>query len=245
MRAGVTVGKIAGVPITVGWSWWVILPMVAFGMFVTTRTATDPAAISAVVSVLGSVLLLASVVVHELGHAVVAVRRRVEVTRVAVSLLGGYSEMSFDESRPQDQALIVLSGPLVSGVLALAFAVAAWLSPAAGGLADMFWLVALVNGGVAVFNALPAFPLDGGRFLRAVLVWRGSAPDRAEWVAVRMGLAVGGATVVTGVAMSIGGAPAAMVVVPAGLLVVVMTTGAVRSTRVKTGIVPHHHADKS
>ncbi len=207
----------------VGVSWLVVLPMVAIGMFV----AIDPELGSMPVRILvasgGSLLVWASIFVHELGHVTVALRLGIAVKRVGIFILGGFSEMDLDAAGFEHEWRVAAAGPIASGALGVVLVVGGFALPAAGGLASTFVRLAMINGGVAVFNLLPAFPLDGGRMLRASLMRRGNSSLEAVLTASRTGLAVGGAIITVGMIMSLVGALASLVVVSAGLLIVVLT----------------------
>ena len=128
-------------------------------------------------AIAGALGLFASVLVHELAHALMARRDGVPVRSITLFLFGGVAEMAHDPERPRAEMRMAIVGPLASAVLALALwglaelgASAAWPVALVGVLAYL----AAINMVVAVFNLLPAFPMDGGRVLRAALwAWRG------------------------------------------------------------------------
>ncbi len=149
------------------------------------------------------VCLLGSVMLHELGHALLARRYGVGVRGITLELLGGYTEMDRDAPTPKVDLLVSLAGPAVSLLLGGLAAGAAWLLPD-GGLADSFAAqLAVGNGVVALFNVLPGLPLDGGRALRAV-VWaachdRHRATEVAGWAGRVIAAGAGIAVVVLGI----------------------------------------------
>jgi Zn-dependent protease len=110
------------------------------------------------------------VLLHELGHAVTARRYGIRVRGITLELLGGYTEMEGDAPRPGVEVLVSLAGPAVSLVLGLGSAGAAVLLPIETVAGQIAFQLAAANIIVAVFNALPGLPLDGGRALRAA-VW--------------------------------------------------------------------------
>lgn len=149
------------------------------------------------------VCLLGSVLLHELGHALLARRYGVGVRGITLELLGGYTEMDRDAPTPKVDLLVSLAGPAVSLLLGGLAAGAAWLLPD-GGLADSFAAqLAVGNAVVALFNVLPGLPLDGGRALRAV-VWAAShdrhrATEVAGWAGRVIAAGTGIAVVVLGI----------------------------------------------
>ena len=172
------IGRIAGIPVGVSPLWLVIVALftVALGAG---YFPEEVHGISPVVSYalgLASVLLLfASILAHEFGHALVARRRGIEVQEINLWLLGGVSRMRGEAHAPGDELAFALAGPAVTAVLAACFGALALLLPSstpavARALIDY---QALVNCLLLGFNLMPAFPLDGGRVLRSLL-WRRS-----------------------------------------------------------------------
>jgi len=170
---GIPIGRFAGIPILVAPSWLLsILVVMYIGAPVVADVipGTNRASSYLLAAVLG-VLLGLSVLLHELGHCVAALRLKVPVHSVRLYLLGGVSEVGRAPRSPGEEAQIAAAGPIVSVALTVVF----------GGLATLTeshtlgWLLlvqlAVANGLIAVFNLIPALPLDGGRVLRAG-VWR-------------------------------------------------------------------------
>lgn len=228
MSRGIPFGTVGGIRLVVGVSWLVMLPLIVLVIFAGIEPGTGTTSIRLVVAAGGSLLLWVSVVVHELGHAVVARRLGIDVRRVVVLLAGGYSEMDLDTTRPDQEWSVAIAGPIASGLLGAALAVAALVAPPTAGLDGTLTLLAIINGGVAAFNLLPAFPLDGGRMLRSALVRRGRSPYHAERFATRVGFVLGGGIAVGGMGMSIVGSAASLVVVPGGVLILGLAIAAAR-----------------
>jgi Zn-dependent protease len=122
------------------------------------------------------VLLFGSVLLHELGHAVIARRHGIQVTSIHLHLLGGAAMMVDMPREPRQEAIIAAAGPLVSFALAAGFGLlavvtgASWPTLPGMGQAwiDLLSYAAVLNLGMALFNLVPALPMDGGRILRAV-----------------------------------------------------------------------------
>lgn len=113
------------------------------------------------------VCLLASVLLHELGHALTARRHGIGVRGITLELLGGYTEMERDAPNPKVDAQVALAGPAVSLVLGAIAAGATVALPGGGLIHQLAFQLAASNLIVAAFNSLPGLPLDGGRALRA------------------------------------------------------------------------------
>ena len=137
--------------------------------------------------VLTAIAYIGSLLAHELAHSLVARRNGLEVEDITLWLLGGVSRLQGEVRSPGAEVRVAGVGPLVSLILGGAFWLVAWLLHAAGVrgvlVAALAWLGG-INIILAVFNVIPAAPLDGGRLLRAVL-WRitGDKLKAAVWSA--------------------------------------------------------------
>lgn len=121
--------------------------------------------------------LMISIVLHETAHALVARHYDLPIRGITLFIFGGVAEMTAEPNRPRDELLMAAAGPAASLLLAaicyaLLLCATAWESPVA--VAGVLWYLALINFILALFNLVPAFPLDGGRIFRAALwSWRG------------------------------------------------------------------------
>ena len=185
------IATLAGVPIGVHPLWLVIVGLLTLSLGETWFPERSPGVAPEAAYALGllsALLLFGGILLHELGHAVVARRRGVAVEEIDLWLLGGVARLRGEPRRPQDELRFALAGPAVTFVLALAFGAA---RVAADGGPD--WLRAALDYQVQVsamilaFNLLPAFPLDGGRVLRSLLWWRSGDRARATGAAASVG----------------------------------------------------------
>src|SRR5262245_15782341 len=171
-RPGLRLGRVFGVPVYLRWS-WLLLAVVVVVLYAGVLTTMLPElnAAGRYAFAVGFVLcLLLSVLLHEVGHAVVARHYGIRVRAITLEVLGGYTEMESDSPHPRADLAVSLIGPVVSGVLGAA-ALGAYVGlPPGGVLSQLAFQLAWSNLIVAVFNALPGLPLDGGRAVRA-LVW--------------------------------------------------------------------------
>ena len=166
------VGRFFGVPIYFAPSWFVIAALLTFYYGPVVKDALPSASSSTAYLVAFSYagLFALCVLAHELGHTAVALRLHTPVRRIVIFLLGGVSEITRDPDRPRDELLISAAGPLVSLILSGIFLAVTVAAPAHTVIGVLCLLLFWSNLVVAVFNALPGLPLDGGRILRA-LVW--------------------------------------------------------------------------
>lgn len=216
MKSTIRLGKIAGIPIGIHYSWFAVL--VFFSWSLATRllpslnggwsTATYWA-----IGVVAALLLFVSVLIHELAHSVVARARGFPVEGITLFLLGGVSSLKAEARGPRDEFIIAAVGPAASlvlaGLLLLAYRVIGgnelplWLWQVETTRLTPFesvlfylWFINLV---LAIFNLLPAFPLDGGRVLRSVVWGATGSLSRATKVASRGGQVMGILLIAVGV----------------------------------------------
>jgi Zn-dependent protease len=138
--------------------------------------------------------LFASVLLHELSHALVARARRVEVDEIMLFIFGGVAKLKGEPRDALSDLLIAAAGPLLSVGLGMALLATAQILPASAPetlRVGLSWL-GLINIALAVFNMVPGFPLDGGRILRAILWWRFDNYERATIGAARTGKVIAG-----------------------------------------------------
>ena len=142
-----------------------------------------------------------SVIAHELGHSLVARRDGVEIEEIDLWPLGGVARMRKMPSTPAAELRMALAGPAVSVVLAGALASMALAVPRHGALAlhEALAYLALLNGILAVFNMVPALPLDGGRVAHAIVWSRGGDRDQATIRSAAAGRAFGWIFVAIGI----------------------------------------------
>ncbi|MER6109117.1 site-2 protease family protein [Streptomyces hirsutus] len=197
MRATFVLGRIAGVRVGVHWSVLLIFGIIVFGLSQGRLPETHPGRAWALYWAAGlctALVFFASLLAHELAHAVVARRNGVEVDDIVLWFLGGAARLRTEASSPGAELRIAGVGPLVSLLLGGLFALGAWLLDLASGpgvVVEMVAWLAGINVLLAVFNALPAAPLDGGRLLRAFLWWRTGDRLRATAGATAAGRVLG------------------------------------------------------
>ncbi|MFI8239238.1 site-2 protease family protein [Streptomyces sp. NPDC085866] len=203
MNETLSLGRIAGVRVGLHWSVLVIVALVAVALARGRFPAAHPGHSAAVywgLALLTALVFLGSLLAHELAHAVVARRNGVQVDGITLWMLGGAARLHDEAPTPAAELRIAGVGPLTSllagGLLA---GVAAGLKAlhASGLVIEAFAWLAAINILLAVFNALPAAPLDGGRLLRAYLWHRTGDRLRATRGASSAGRALGWFMVVT------------------------------------------------
>ncbi|ASN51965.1 site-2 protease family protein [Sinomonas sp. R1AF57] len=171
-REGIPLGRIAGVPIVLAYSWFLIagFTVVAYGPTLQSRQPQLGAA-AYLVAFAYAVLLLASVLVHELAHAITARAFGWPSQKIVLNLWGGHTQFESFTASPGKSVVVALAGPAANFVLAGV----GWLVVTTvhlTGVADILVNIFLwANFLIAVFNVLPGLPLDGGRIVESA-VWK-------------------------------------------------------------------------
>ncbi len=211
-RRTIRIGTFAGIPLGIHPLWIVILGLFTWSLAVgwyPPRVDGIATWAAWALGLLSALLLFASIVAHEYGHAIVARRRGIEVEEIDLWLLGGVARMRGAARRPQDELAYASAGPAVTLVVAAACGLLLLALPAHGlpALRALVAYEALVNAALLVFNMLPAFPLDGGRVMRA-LIWRATGdPLRATRTAAAVGRGFGFFFIAFGMLGAFSGAP--------------------------------------
>jgi Zn-dependent protease len=201
----ITLFRVRGIPISVDWSWFLVLFLVIFwlsrlfGDVLEEDSSSTAPFLLALISAFG---FFASIVLHELGHAFVAMRNGIGITKIQLWIFGGVAQMDRESDSPSTEFKVGIGGPVVTlaivvvlGLVGLAiggpdeFRKALVLERDAdttGALAAVAWL-ASINALVLVFNLLPAFPMDGGRIVRSIAWWRTGDRNAATRFAANLG----------------------------------------------------------
>lgn len=170
-------GRILGFEVTLDATWFIIFAMVVHMLASGAYPSALPAATVSpglALAVLGAVLLFGSVLLHELGHSVVGRRLGVEIEGITLFIFGGVARLKDEPRSARVEFWMTAAGPAVSAFLWLTFLGLgylgmAWEWPAR--IVSLFGHLAFVNQMLALFNLIPAFPLDGGRLFRSAL-WK-------------------------------------------------------------------------
>ena len=186
-REGIPLGRIAGVPVVLAYSWFVIaaFTVIAYGP-VLARNNPMLGMSAYVVAFAYAVLLLISVLVHELAHALTAKIYGWPTQKIVLNLWGGHTQFESFTASPGRSVLVALAGPAANFVLAGG----AWLllgTNSLGSVAEILTNIFMwANFLIAVFNVLPGLPLDGGRLVESV-VWKATGSQAKGTVAAGWG----------------------------------------------------------
>src|ERR671913_520782 len=192
MGGSFTIGRFSGIDVRVHWTFFLLLAFFAFSGY-----QASGSLLGALTATLTIVALFICVLLHEFGHSLVAQRLGLDIHSITLLPLGGVSNLESLPEKPSDEVKITLAGPLVNVVLAPIFfgvgllfgavpGIPSDLFTGVGSVGQFFFYLGYLNVVLAVFNLLPAFPLDGGRILRALLATRLGAL-RATEISSRVG----------------------------------------------------------
>jgi Zn-dependent protease len=166
---GLLLFRVRDVPVLLSPSWWVgTIVIAAFYAPIVRQFMPDASVLSSILLAAAfAVILGISVLLHELGHCLVALNMGIPVRRVRLFLLGGLTEIAKSARRPRQEGWVAVAGPAVSLVLTGVFLLLMLAVPSRTAIWVLMFEGFLGNGAVTIFNALPGLPLDGGRVLRA------------------------------------------------------------------------------
>ena len=205
----ITLFHVRGIRIAVDWSWFFVLFLVIFWLsqfYGDVLGESSSASTPFLLALLSAFGFFGSIVLHELGHALVALRRGIGISSIQLWIFGGMARMTRESDSPRTEFEVAIAGPLVTLALvvvltAIGLGAAGWDefrkaalvesdAGTSGVLAMVAWL-ASINLLVLVFNLLPAFPMDGGRIVRAIAWWRTGNRASATRFAANLGRVFG------------------------------------------------------
>ena len=188
----IQLARVFGVRIGVDASWFLVLFLIIWSL----SGYYDSFALA----VISALLFFLSILLHELGHAVVAMRNGIPILGIDLWMFGGVAKMERDTDSPGVEFKVAVAGPLVTlAIVVLCFGLGSLIGSAdetlqgtqfddgADGAVAVLGYLASINLLVLLFNLIPGFPLDGGRIARAIAWWRTGDRNRATRFAARLG----------------------------------------------------------
>jgi Zn-dependent protease len=206
MESHIKLGRIFGIPIGLHYSWGLIALLITLSLAAHFQ-ALHPewgAPTAWVTAVVTGLLFFAAIIVHELAHAVVAKMRGLPVRSITLFALGGVAQIEKESADASGEFWMGIAGPITSAAvgllclgLALVFGWTMATEPGTPPLSMLVWL-GYINVGLALFNMIPGFPMDGGRVLRAI-VWKVTGDgDKATRIAALTGQVIAFTFIVIG-----------------------------------------------
>jgi len=171
-KQNIYLGRLIGIPVSIDYSWFFIFVLLTWML----ATSYFPAEFKDwspvlywVIGAITSILLFVSVLLHELGHSIVAIKYKIPVREITLLVFGGVSQISGEPRSAMAEFWIAIAGPFVSFFLSALFYL---ILPLISGIEVVYSIVkylAYINIILGIFNLIPGFPLDGGRILRAII----------------------------------------------------------------------------
>jgi Zn-dependent protease/CBS domain-containing protein len=172
MNGNLRIGTLFGIPFYVNFSWFLILALITWDYGQQLGFAFPALGAGAwLLGLVAALLLFASVLAHELGHSLVALRQGIPVNSITLFIFGGLASLGEESKTPAEAFWVAIAGPLVSLALFGLLTAINLFTGISGPLAAVVGLMAAINLALALFNLLPGLPLDGGNVLKSI-VWK-------------------------------------------------------------------------
>jgi Zn-dependent protease len=217
----ITLFHFRGIKVTVDWSWFIVLFLVI--LFMTNffeELLGEGGSTPFLLALLSAVGFFGSILLHEFGHAIVAMRNGIGISSIQLWIFGGMARMDREADSPGTELKVALGGPAVTAAIAIVLgavgiAAAGWhgfgeavflesRSDVSGLMALIAWLVT-INLLILVFNMLPAYPMDGGRVAKALAWYRSGNRNSATRFAANLGRIFGYLFIGGGIALTFSG----------------------------------------
>ena len=172
-RHNIPLGRILGIPIGLDYSWSLIFALLTWSLaagYYPAEFKNWPPLLYWLMGAVTAIMLFASVLLHELGHSVIALRFKIPVRSITLFIFGGVAQIGAEPPSAAAEFFVAIAGPIVSFALAVFFSV---VKPVVAGIEPLWGLakyLAYINMALVLFNLVPGYPLDGGRVFRAI-VW--------------------------------------------------------------------------
>jgi Zn-dependent protease/CBS domain-containing protein len=186
----IPLGKILGIQIGLDYSWFVIFALLTWMLadsYYPDEFKNWSPLLYWLTGAVTAIMLFVSVLLHELGHSVIALRYKVPVRSITLFLFGGVAQVGAEPPSAVAELLIAIAGPFVSLVLAVFFYA---VQPAVSGVEPLLGLtkyLAYINMALVLFNLIPGYPLDGGRVFRAIVWAITGSMNRSTVIAANVG----------------------------------------------------------
>jgi Zn-dependent protease len=205
----IRLGKIWGIPVGINASWFIVFVLLTLSLtsqFAHLHPRWSPI-YHYTIGIITSLLFFASVLLHELGHSAIALRKHIPIRSITLFVFGGIAQLGKEPDRPLTELQIAIAGPIVSVVLSVVFGMVGTLAAGTSeGVQTLGQWLGWINLSLALFNLIPGFPLDGGRVFRALVWGRTGDFARATRIAGGVGKGVAYLFIMSGIWIALGGA---------------------------------------
>ncbi|MEM7771719.1 MAG: site-2 protease family protein [Cyanobacteria bacterium P01_E01_bin.6] len=199
MKSGWRIGSVFGIPLFLDPSWFLVLVLITFLYGSTWQSKNWGSGTEWVAGFVMALLLFGSVLLHELGHSLVALSQGINVTSITLFLFGGIASIEQESKTPEQAFQVAIAGPAVSLGLFAVLSVIHRVLPIRDPALEVLDTLAWINLVLAAFNMIPGLPLDGGQVLKAAIWkatgnrikgvrWASRVGQALGWVAIALGL---------------------------------------------------------
>jgi Zn-dependent protease len=202
MEQTIKLGRFRGIPVGLHWSWFIIFAVITWSLVGTFLYIEKPgftASTAWTAAIVTSLLFFLSVLVHEFGHAVFALRSGIPVRSINLFIFGGVAQIGQEPETPGVEFRIAIAGPIASLLLGVLFYAIHLLFRDIQSIGSPALWLSRINLLMAGFNMIPGFPLDGGRVFRAILWNYSKSFSKANRVAATGGQVVALCFIVSGI----------------------------------------------
>ena len=189
-KSAIQLGRIFGIPIGLDYSWFLIFALLTWSLatsYYPTEFKNWPVAQYWIVGAATVILMFACVLLHELGHSVVAMRYKIPIRSITLFIFGGVAQIGAEPPSAMSEFWIAIAGPITSFALALIFGLLQYVVNGLAPLLALAQYLAYINASLGLFNLIPGFPLDGGRVFRAIIWGTTHSLRRATHIAANVG----------------------------------------------------------
>ena len=189
-RHNIPLGKILGIQIGLDYSWFVIFALLTWTLadsYYPDEFKNWSPLTYWLTGAATAIMLFVSVLLHELGHSVIALRYKITVRSITLFLFGGVAEIAAEPPGAAAELLVAIGGPIVSLLLAVFFYAAQSAVSGVEPLLGLAKYLAYINTALVLFNLIPGYPLDGGRVFRSIVWAITGSMSRATIIAANVG----------------------------------------------------------
>jgi len=201
-KSSIKLFKIFGIEIRLDYSWFIIFALFTyyFGFYYFPSFLPGlNKGLLALITIITVVLFFLSVLIHEISHSVVAIRKGTPVERITLFLFGGMAQIEKEPETPYSEFIMAIAGPAASFILAAVFGAIWFFTRNIDPIGVPVGYLAIINIILGVFNLLPGYPLDGGRVLRSI-IWKVTGNlKRATFIASTAGRVLGFMIIAVGI----------------------------------------------
>lgn len=201
-KQSISLGRLFGIPVYVDYSWFLIFALLTWTLAVgyfPSQFKNWPTVEYWLIGAATAIMLFVSVLLHELGHSIVALFYKIPVRSITLFIFGGISQISSEPTTPLSEFLISIAGPLVSVLIGVIFLIIRPLTTSMEPLLAFVQYLIYINIALAIFNLIPGYPLDGGGVLMSIIWGITHNMSRARIIAANVGRVIAYLFIILGV----------------------------------------------